>query len=451
MPADLKSQPARIDDFRDPDRRIWAIAGPAMLANISAPLVGLVDTWAIGHLPDPKHLAAIGVGATIFSFVLWSFGFLRMGTTSLVAQSVGRGRRDEVASHSMRALMVGFGLGFAVLLLSGPLLSLGLVALSPPEEVRTPLADYYNIRVLAVPVTLMTYAMIGQLIGEARARAALVMQLVLNILNAALNLLFVLKLDMGVTGIALGTVLAELVTLLVGFYLILKGGRLAYFRQAIAPSLFDRTQLLRLFKVNGSLFVRTLLLITALALMTEQSARLGTVALAASQVLNIFLLLISLGLDAFAYAAEALVGQAAGRRDRVTFRFWMLRTGLWAGLAALVYVALFWAFGTLITAQLTALQSVRDAIETVMPLLVLLPLVGVASYHFDGVYIGAGATGAMAVTMLIAVTGYVLALEPLAARFGIAGIWCAVGVLLALRGLGQAIWYPKIEPPPGSV
>lgn len=429
---------------KQPDQRIWAIAGPSIIANSSAPLVGLVDSWAVGQLGGPLYLAAIGVGATLFSFMLWSFGFLRMGTTGLVAQATGRGDAVECASHILRAMALGLLLGCVLLLLSAPLYALGVWALDVPADVHGPLGAYYDVRILSLPITLTSYGIMGALLGGERPKAALAVQLLLNISNGALNLLFVIGLDMGVVGIAWGTVLAELLAFGLGLYLLWQPAGLLPFRQAFAAKLFDRGQLTALFQVNGPLFIRTLILITAFAMVTHSSAQLGAVALAASQVLNTYVLLISLGLDGFAYAAETLVGQATGVRNRAGFTFWARRTSLWALLMALIYSAAFGLFGPSITALITPDLAVRAAVGEAALILSILPLVGVGSYMFDGIYIGAGATRAMMGTMMFSVGIYGLFLYGWALDQGIAGIWGAILLLLALRALSQGLWLPRV-------
>jgi MATE family multidrug resistance protein len=197
--------------------------------------------------------------------------------------------------------------------------------------------------------------------------------------------------------------------------------------------------------VNGFIFLRTILLMTALALIMRHAGGMGDVAMAASHVAMQFLLLMSLGLDGFAHAAEALAGAAWGQAQRVAFRRWVYLTGLWALVASLVYAALFWLGGNALTALLTDLPSVRAVVSTMMPLMVLLPLISVWCFQFDGVFIGATAGAAMMGTMAIAFAVYLLVLNPMTEAWGITGLWGAVLVFMAARGLAQAAWYPFLE------
>ncbi|MCK0070107.1 MATE family efflux transporter [Kordiimonas laminariae] len=428
------------------DKRIWAIAGPAILANSSAPLVGLIDTWVIGHMPDAVHLAAVGVGASVFSLLFWAFGFLRMSTTGLIAQAHGQQDTEQIARIFIRSSMLGVVIALILLSFQAFIFSLSITALVPPENTQPYFAQYFNIRIWSTPAVLFVYTLNGYLIGTAQAKAALYLQLVLNILNAVLNLIFVLGLDMGVAGIALGSVIAEWSAIFVGLYFVSKRLGFSPLKMAIASSqtwIWEKVK--KLAATNGFIFLRTLLLMTALALITRNAAKLGDTALAASQVLNVFLLLIALGLDGFAYAAEALVGAAYGKENKREFRFWVIRTSLWAFGAALIYSLFFLIFGETIISTLTNIQDVRLEAFSAIFIMGLMPVMAVWSYQFDGIYIGATSGKGMFITMIFAFLAYLLALEYFGTTFGLQGLWTAVLIFMTARGIAQAIYYPKLE------
>ncbi len=427
-------------------QRIWAIAGPAILANISAPLIALVDTWAIGHLPGAKYLAAVGLATTIFTFILWAFGFLRMGTTGLVAQADGKGDKVQLHIICARALTIGLIAGLVMMMLSREAVLLGISLMEAPAETRPLVMEYALIRQYSMPASLMIYALNGILIGLAKTKSALVLQLVLNIANGILNVIFVIGLGMGVEGVALGTVLAEWLAVLTGIYLLSKHIDLpALLKAFIAARTWHLAAFARFMALNGFIFARTLLLMTTGILVMAQSSHYGSDAVAASHIMNQFSLLISLGLDGIAYAVEALAGNAYGARDRVRFRYWSITTTLWAVALSLVYTAGFWAFGEGIVFTLTEVESVRIAMHNLMPVILAMPLVAVWSYQFDGIFISATDTKAMFATMLVSFAAFFVALEFLPAAYGFQGIWLAMLVFLATRGLSQAIWYPRIE------
>lgn len=437
---------AAVETAQGPNRRIWAIAGPAILANSSTPLVGLVDTWVIGHMPDPVHLAAVGVGAAIFSFIFWAFGFLRMSTTGLVAQAHGRDDTAQVARTVTRSAAFGIALAVLLLLAQFLILDLGILALAPPESTQQLLADYFYIRVWSAPAVLFVYAINGYLIGTAQAKAALWLQLLLNIGNGALNLLFVMGLGMGVSGIALGSLIAEWLAAFFGLFLLLRGlGPQPLVEALKAAQTWQLSRMKKLLGTNGYIFARTLVLMTALALITREAAQLGEVALAATQILNVFFLLISLGLDGFAFAAEALAGAAYGRRDLIRFRFWVKRTMLWAGAAAVLYSTVFLLFGTEIIAILTSIGSVQKAAGGALTIVALMPVFAVWCYQFDGIFIGATAGRGMLLTMCAAFAVYLAALWVFTGAAQLKGLWIAVVIFMAARGAAQLLYYPLIE------
>ncbi|MGK2924589.1 MAG: MATE family efflux transporter [Lysobacterales bacterium] len=434
---------------RDPERghrQIWAIAGPAILANSSAPLVGLVDSWAIGHLPGAVHLAAVGLGSVIFNYLLWAFGFLRMGTTGLVAQAHGREDSEDQVVIVLRSCVLGLFFGLLLLAFQELLLTLSLRAMAPPENVAAVTADYYRIRIWSAPFALVGYAITGVLFGLAQVRTILWLQLLLNVSNAVLNVTFVIGFGLGVPGVALGTLLSQLLTTAASLWVVLRIYGVASLAAGLRAA---RTWRLRGFRrlvlINGFIFIRTIFLMTALALIMRVAGDLGTVEMAASHVITQYMMLMALGLDGFAHASEALAGAAWGRGDRARFRRWVLLTGYWSLVAALAYALLFWLWGDALTALLTDIEAVRAAAGALMPLVAALPLVAVWCYLFDGVYIGATAATEMMVTMGLAFLLYLALLEPMTARWGLHGLWGAVLLFMGARGLAQALWYPRLE------
>jgi MATE family multidrug resistance protein len=431
---------------KTPHRTIMAIAFPAILANSSAPLVGLVDTWAIGHLPDPAFLAAIGLGSVIFNFILWAFGFLRMGTTGIIAQARGKNDTDMLVAGIWRSVVLALGLGLILLLLQDLILILAIKALAPPESVTGLATEYFHIRIWATPAALIIYAISGVLFGLARTRAVLLQQLILNITNAVLNVIFVVGLGMGVAGVAWGTLIAQWLAAAVGIWLLTQ---IIGLKPLLDGMKNTQTWLLSGFKkliaINGFIFIRTILLMTALSLIMRIAGGMGEVEMAASHVLMQYVLLISLGLDGLAHATEALAGAAWGKGKATEFHHWVKLTGLWAIAASLVYAIAFWLGGTSITALLTDISAVRLSVEMLMPLVIALPMVAVACYQFDGVFIAATAGAAMMATMGIAFVTYILILTPMTERWGLTGLWGAVLVFMAARGVAQAVYYPRLK------
>ena len=431
---------------RSPHHRVWAIAAPAILANSSAPMVGFVDTWAIGHLPGAVHLAAVGLGSVIFSYIMWAFGFLRMGTTGLVAQAKGRGDSAELVATVVRSSALALLFGMLMLALQEPILALSLKAMAPPDSVSEITAQYFQIRIWAAPFTLLVFVISGVLFGLGRTRAVMWIQLLLNVTNGVLNVVLVIGLDMGVPGVAWGTLIAQCLAALASVWVMIRFFGLNTLLGAIRDAqswVLERFR--QLIMINGFIFIRTIFLMTALALVMRVAGGMGEAEMAASHVINQFMMLLALGLDGFAHAAEALAGAAWGHGRRDRFRRWVVITTAWAVGASLVYTLVFWLFGNGIITVLTDLDEVRALSRDLLPLLLIMPIVSVWCYQMDGVFIGATAAVAMMVTMGIAFGTYLLILEPMTNTWGLRGLWGAILVFMAVRGITQLIWYPRLE------
>jgi len=434
------------EDTRAPHRRVWAIAGPAILANSSAPMVGFVDVWAIGHLPGAVHLAAVGLGSVIFSYIMWAFGFLRMGTTGLVAQAKGRNDSTELVATVVRSSALALLFGLLLLALQEPILALSLKAMAPPGGVAEITAHYFNIRIWAAPFTLLVFAVSGVLFGLGKTRVVLWIQLLLNVTNGILNVVLVVGLDMGVPGVAWGTLIAQCLAAVASIWAMIHLFGLKILLAAIRDARsWVAGRFRQLVLINGFIFIRTIFLMTALALIMRVAGGMGESEMAASHVIMQFMMLLALGLDGFAHAAEALAGAAWGHGQRDVFRRWVVLTGVWAVAASLVYTLIFWVAGDAIIAVLTDLEDVRVLSRELMPLLVVMPLVSVWCFQMDGVFIGATAAAAMMVTMGIAFSMYLLILGPMTEAWGLRGLWGAILVFMAVRGISQLIWYPYLE------
>jgi MATE family multidrug resistance protein len=353
---------------------------------------------------------------------------------------------DGLITTVLRSCALALFFAALLLVFQQGLLLVSLRIMAPPEDVAAITAEYFRIRIWASPATLLGYAITGVLFGMARVKSILWLQLLLNISNGIFNLVFVIGFGMGVAGVAWGTLIAQTITAIASVWVLL---RLLDWPLLRGSFLKAATWRLRYFGnlifVNGFIFIRTIFLMSALTLIMRVAGGMGEVEMAASHVVMQFLLLISLGLDGFAHAAEALAGSAWGSGKRAFFRRWVILTSQWALFASVCYMVLFWLFGTAITAMLTDLPEVRLQVATLLPLVIALPLVSVWCYQFDGVFIGATAAMAMMVTMGLAFAVYLALLNPLTSQWGLAGLWLNVLVFMGVRGLLQALWYPRLE------
>lgn len=419
--------------------RIWALAWPIILSNITVPLLGLVDTAVVGHLPDSRYLAAVTLGATLFSFLYWGFGFLRMGTTGLVAQAIGRNSHSDVRNLLGQSLIIALVIGALLIVFGSPLISLGL-SLLDGSEAATPLArEYANIRLWSAPAVLANYAILGWFLGQQNSRVTLMILVLTNSINIVLDLWFVVGLEMAISGVALASVIADYSAFAFGGYLVLRqlGQLEGYFsrQRLLALSAYSA-----LFNVNANLFVRTLGLLFAMAFFTAQGARQGDTVLAANAVLLQFIMLTSYALDGFAHAAESLIGRAYGRRNWQEFAATLraaARFSFWtAGAAALAFAL----GGNQLIALLTGLEEVRTTAASYLPWMVAMPLIAVWSYLLDGVFIGTTAVREMRNSIFIGLAVY-LPTWWFFQEWGNHGLWLAFTLFTLTRSAVLIAYY----------
>jgi len=421
--------------------QVFAIAGPAMLANLTTPLIGIVSTTAIGRLGDAALLGGVAMASVIFDCMFWLFGFLRMSTLAFTAQSLGAGEMGELRSLLARGLVVAAAFGAGLILLQLPLASVVLEAMGGSTRVTEAARTYFAIRIWSAPLVLANYVVLGWLIGLARAVLALALQVVVNLVNMALTLVLVLGLDAGIAGAAIAAVVAEATGLLLG---ILVARHLLRRRLAVPRALlFDRARLMRMFSVNRDIMIRTAALITAFLFFTAQGARSGDVTLASNSVLNNFLLISAFFLDGLANAAQQLCGQAFGARDRHAFSAAARLVVAWGFAFAIAVAAAFAAFGAHFIDIMTAAEEVRRMAREYLIFVIVSPLLAVFAFAFDGIYIGATWARDMRNLMLLSLLIFLTAWLVLRS-FGNAGLWGALLAHYAARGGLEAARYPSL-------
>ena len=426
-------------------RRVLNIALPIVLSNATIPLLGLVDTGVVGQLGRAEPIGAVGIGAVILTSVYWIFGFLRMGTSGLVAQSHGAGDGPEVGAHLLRGLAIAGIAGLAFILLQIPIFWAAFKIAPASAGVEALARDYLTIRIWGAPATIALYAITGWLIAIERTRAVLALQVLQNGLNVGLDILFVLGLGLGVTGVAWATLIAEWGGLLLGLYLARHALRAAIAAARNAATLFAADKLNRMMRVNGDIMIRSVLLQASFTSFLFLGAAQGDVTLAANQVLVQFLSITAFALDGFAFAAESLVGQAVGAGHPGQVRRASILTSQWGVAGAVLLGVLFWALGGAIIDLLTTAPDVRSEARNYLIWMGFAPLIGIASWMFDGIFIGATLTRDMRVAMLQSVAVYVLAVVILPPFWGNHGLWAALMILNAMRGVTMARRYSRAE------
>jgi MATE family multidrug resistance protein len=421
--------------------QVFAIAGPAMVANLTTPLIGIVSTTAIGRLGDATLLGGVAMASVLFDCMFWLFGFLRMSTVAFTAQSLGSGETSELRAILLRGLIVAALVGAVLIALQIPLATILLNAMGGSEGVTRAAKTYFIIRIWSSPLALGNYVMLGWLIGQARAKLALGMQITINLINVAATVVLVLVFDFGISGAAIAALIAEAAGLLLGLLIArrLSKGQFA----ASRALLFDRTKLMRMLAVNRDIMIRTASLIAAFLFFTAQGARAGDMTIAANAVLNNFLLFGAFFLDGLANAAEQLCGRAYGARDKAAFAGAVKLVVTWGFGFALAVAACFLLFGPAFIDIMTASVEVRRIARDYLPFVIFAPLLGVFAFAFDGIYIGATWARDMRNLMMASLLIFLTAWFALRS-FGNAGLWGALLVHYAARGGLEALRYPAL-------
>lgn len=423
---------------------VLAVALPIIIANVSTPLIGIVDTAVLGQLGNPSYIGAVAIGAMIFNMLYWAFSFLRMGTTGLTAQAEGSGDRDEVAATLVRALLVAGACGAVLVALQWPISKIAFLLIDGSQPVETGAASYFTYRIWSAPAALANFALLGWFIGRGRTTTVLLLQIILNGSNAALDALFVLGFDWGVDGVAIGTLIAEILAAACGLWLARR-----MLRHAGATISREHTlrpaALKRILSVNTDIMIRTVCVLFAFAWFTAKSAQIDDVVLAANAILLNFTYLAAYFLDGFAFATETLVGQAIGAGTRERFRRAVLLSCLWALVVSVVITAGFFLFGGFYIDLLTINPEVRAAARDYMFWAAIIPVAGVACYQLDGIFVGATRTADMRNMMMASLAIYLVAWYVLTAAYANHGLWAALIVFLLARALTLAARYPALS------
>ena len=426
-------------------RHVIALAIPVMLANISVPLVGIVDTAVMGRYGSPDYINAVAIAAILFSSIFWAFGFLRMGTGGLVAQAFGKDDQEQISLTITRSLLLAIVIG--LLIIAGGLLwfKAGMYFMAADAGLSALVFAYYQIRLFAAPITLSLYVVFGALIGLQKMRNLLLLQLLLNLSNIALNILLYQITNWHVRGVASATVASECLTLCVGLWMIREPILTVLQRWQALQSRFKNPEAFqRLWQISRDLFIRTTCLTIAFYWMTALSSRQGAYVLAANTILIHLLHLMAHWLDGFAHAAESLVGYAYGKRDRASFMR-AVKLSTHAALALACLLALVYAiYGDELIRLISRDTDVHSHADQYLWWIIAAPLIGVWSYMLDGIFIGITHTRAMRNGTLIALLCFLLSAYVLVPIMGNHGLWLSYCVLMIARAGTLAVSFRRI-------
>lgn len=427
--------------------KILNLAWPIILANAAVPMLGLVDTAVIGNVGDVTDLGAIALGALIFSFVYWSFGFLRMSTTGFVAQAAGAMNFIEVRAVLGRALLLAVALGVSLIVLQALIQWLAFGLLSGSAEVESSASAYFSVRIWGAPATLSNFVLMGLLIGLGHSKQLLAFQLFLNGLNIALDIWFAGILAMGATGIALGTVIAEWTTAILAGYFVIRQlrsnsgeGESFWPRELI----FQRAKIARMMSANFDIMLRTLLLVFSFAYFTNQSALFGDNTLAANHILLQLISFAAFFLDGFAFVVEALAGKALGANNRDAFLSAVKQSSLLAGITALLLAMILLLVAGPVISLLTDIPEVRPMALEMSWLAAIYILLSFPAFQLDGIFIGVSYTRQMRQAAIYSLAVFLVCCWLLVEPFGVAGLWWAMIIYVVARALALLLYFPDL-------
>ncbi len=423
-------------------------AWPIILANASVPLLGLVDTAVIGNVGSITDLGAIAFGALIFSFVYWSFGFLRMGTTGFAAQASGAGDEQEVRAVLGRAVLIALCLGVVLILIQWPIGLAAFSLLDGSAPVEAVAQEYFDIRIWGAPATLATFALMGLLIGLGKSRTLLIVQLFLNGLNILLDVWFAGILGWGASGIALGTVIAEWTTVLLAGWLVYRTlNERKLLTEVFWPKakIMDLSALLKTASANLDIMLRTLILVFSFAFFINQSAKFGDTVLASNHILLQLIAFSAFFLDGYAFVVEALVGGAIGAKRSDVFDLAVRRSTVLALITAILLALVIALVGDIAVMLMTDISSVRLAANQLLPFAALYVLFSFAAFQLDGIFIGASFTRQMRDAAALSIVVYFIAWWALSDQHGIQGLWGAMIIYVVARAVALLLFYPSLR------
>jgi MATE family multidrug resistance protein len=435
------------------DRQILQIALPSIVSNITVPLLGMIDVAIVGHMGSPAYIGAVAVGSMIFNLVYWLFGFLRMGSSGLTSQALGRRDLTEVASILARSVFIAFSIALLLILLQIPMKWASFALIGPTEDVVPFASTYFNIVIWGAPAVLGLYSMLGWFIGMQNTRFPMFISIMQNVVNILASLTLVYGFGMKIEGVAMGTVIAQYAGFIVALGLVVRYyGRL--FRggrkeeggvRNVCRRVFSlhtpHSSLLMFFRINRDIFLRTLCLVAVNLYFTSAGARQGAVILSVNTVMMQLYLFFSYFMDGFAYAGEALGGKAYGARNTTAFHETLRRLWMWTLIVTTAYTLLYiiggqWTVG-LLTDEPQVIETSREYLWWAW----LIPAAGCVAFIWDGIFIGLTATRGMLVSSFVSAVVFFGVFGLTVGLLGNHGLWLAQVIYLAMRGVLQTIWY----------
>jgi len=423
---------------------IFKLSIPIFFSNIAIPFVGLIDTGLMGHLGNEKFLAAVSIATSVITMIFWSFGFLRMGTVGLVAQSLGRKDWNEIILVFIRNLIIALFFGFFIILLKNPIIFLIENFFNISQETQLLINKYISIRIISAPAELIIYVLVGLYLGLQKTKTSSLIISFFCIGNIILSSVFVIHFNLEIIGVALGTLISAYITVI--SFLIISYFQLKnkFYGKLTNKKIFNIKKIFQLFSINVNIFLRTILLTFSFLWMTYQSSKLGENYLAVNTILIQFILLASFFLDAYAFSTEAVIGYAIGKKSKNLFLQTVINSfqlSIFSGL--LISLLYFFSFQFIVN-QLTDLDYLRYLAFNYFIWIIIIPPIAALCYQFDGIFIGASQTAEMRNGMILSVIIYIVSSHFLVNNLGNHGLWIALLFFMVLRSITLNYYFNRI-------
>ncbi|WP_404442871.1 MATE family efflux transporter [Sutcliffiella horikoshii] len=426
------------------NRQYVALAFPLIIAGITTPLIGAIDTAVVGRLPDPSSIGGVAIGAVIFNTMYWLLGFLRVSTSGFTAQAQGSNNTNETILTFLRPMIIAIIFGLLFIIFQKPILHIALNVIEGSEAVSSFASTYFSIRVWGAPFILMSYVFIGWLIGMGKVRLSLATQLVMNLMNIVLSIVFVLVLGLGVAGVAYATLISEVGAVLFGGLVIARHNKAGFSRVKLCMSL-EPEPLMKMVKVNRDLFLRTVCLLIMTGIFTSKGASMGEITLAANAILLQIHYIMAYLIGGFANASSILTGRAVGRKDSFLFKRAVNLSAVWGLGTAVTLAALIWLFGDGVVSLFTSIDTVRVMATENLVWMVIFPIVGFWGLQLEGIFSGATDAKSIRDSIFLALLVFLLAIWLFVPTLQNQGIWLAFVLFSLGRSFFLSFYLPKLQ------
>ena len=421
-----------------------ALAVPLTLSTVTTPLLGAVDTAVVGQIDNPAYIGGVAIGTVIFNTMYWLFGFLRISTSGFAAQAHGANDELQERLSLIRPFLIALLVGSIFLLLQNPIEYAAMTLLNPASDVEALATEYYQIRIWGVPVTLINYVILGWLLGLARIKVVVMIQVTMNLINIVLDIVFVNVFSWGVSGVATATLIAEVAALIIGLYVIVRGTTVT-FKLLPVKQILDASALKKMLSVNQDLFIRTVCLLLVFNIFTYKSASFGTETLAANAVLLQIHYLMAYFFDGFSNASSILSGKALGSKDYSLYKKTVTISIHWAIVTSILLTILYWAFSQETIGLFTNIQEVVDIAVVYSNWLLLFPISTSIGIIFYGIFTGASETAPIRKSMIFSLLSFFLIFVLVVPFFNNHGLWIAFIAFSAGRSLFLSFYIPKLN------